>query len=81
MQKDESLLEINIIDNGIGRVKSAELRSKTATKHKSYGMKVTSERIALINQIYKTGADVVIHDLTGEDGKPSGTRVTIQIPV
>ena len=26
-------------------------------------MKVTSERIALINQIYKTGAHVTIHDL------------------
>ena len=63
MQKDESLLEINIIDNGIGRAKAAELRSKTATRHKSYGMKVTSERLALINQIYKTGANVTIHDL------------------
>ena len=56
--------QINITDNGIGRAKSAELTSKTATKHKSYGMKVTSERIALINQIYKTGANVTIRDLT-----------------
>ena len=73
MQKDESLLEINIIDNGIGRAKSAELRSKTATKHKSYGMKVTSERIALINQIYKTGADVCVHDLVDTNGNALGT--------
>jgi tetratricopeptide (TPR) repeat protein len=81
MQKDESLLEINIIDDGIGRAKSAELRSKTATKHKSYGMKVTSERIALINQTYKTGANVTLHDLVHNDGQPAGTQVTIQIPV
>ena len=81
MKTAESLLEINIIDNGIGRTKSAELKSKTATLHKSYGMKVTSERIALINQIYKAGANVTIHDVTGDDGKPNGTRVTIQIPV
>ncbi len=81
MQKDESLLEINIIDNGIGRARSAELRSKTATKHKSYGMKVTSERIALINQIYKTGADVCVHDLVDTNGKALGTEVTIKIPV
>lgn len=81
MQKNESLLEISIVDNGIGRARSAELRSKTATKHKSYGMKVTSERIALINQIYRTGANVAIHDLIDAEGQPGGTEVTIQIPV
>jgi sensor histidine kinase YesM len=81
MKDNKSLLEINIIDNGIGRARSAELKSKTVTKHKSYGMKVTSERIALINQIYKTGADVKIFDLNDAEGNASGTKVTIQIPV
>ena len=81
MKTTESLLEINIIDNGIGRARSAELKSKTATIHKSYGMKVTQERIALINQIYKAGANVTIHDLIDTEGNLSGTRVTIQIPV
>ncbi|MEI9909090.1 MAG: tetratricopeptide repeat protein [Bacteroidota bacterium] len=81
MKKNESLLEINIADNGVGRVKSDELKSKTATRHKSYGMKVTSERIALINQIYKTGASVAIHDITNDKGEVAGTRVVIQIPV
>lgn len=81
MEHNESVLAINIIDNGIGRVKAAELKSKTATKHKSYGMKVTSERLALINQIYKSGANVTIHDLTDNNGQPSGTQVTIKIPI
>lgn len=81
MEHNESMLAINIIDNGIGRAKAAELQSKTATKHKSYGMKVTSERLALINQIYKSGANVTIHDLTDNTGHPSGTRVTIKIPL
>ena len=58
-----------------------ELKNKTAIKHKSYGMKVTSERIELINQVYKTGADVKIHDLVDENGKSSGTKVIIQIPI
>ncbi len=81
IQPNESMLVINITDNGIGRAKSAELMSKTATKHKSYGMKVTSERLALINQVYKTGANVTIHDLTDNNGQASGTRVTIKIPI
>lgn len=81
LTKGDSLLQINITDNGIGRVQAAALRSKTATKHKSYGMKATSERIALINQIYKTGAEVAVHDLVGENRAPAGTQVTLQIPI
>lgn len=81
MVHNESVLAISIIDNGIGRAKSAELNSKTATKHKSYGMKVTSERLALINQIYKSGAHVTIHDIADDNGQPGGTQVTIKIPI
>jgi hypothetical protein len=44
-------------------------------------MKATSERIALINQIYKTGASVFVHDLVNEDGQAAGTKVSLQIPV
>jgi sensor histidine kinase YesM len=79
--QDESLLEINITDNGIGRAAAAALRDKGSNKHRSYGMKATTERIALINQIYKTGASVFVHDLVNEDGQAAGTQVTLQIPV
>jgi hypothetical protein len=44
-------------------------------------MKATTERIALINQIYKTGASVFVHDLVNADGQAAGTQVTLQIPV
>lgn len=81
LEQNETLLVINIADNGIGREKSAVLKSKTATKHKSYGMKVTSERLALINSVYKTGADVTIHDMFDHAGAPSGTKVIIKIPI
>ena len=81
MQEDKSLLEINITDNGVGREAAGALSKKIAGKHRSYGMKATTERIALINQIYKTGANVLVHDLINGKGQPAGTRVTIQIPV
>ena len=79
MRKNE-ILEINITDNGIGRV-AAALNNKTAGRNRSYGMKATSERITLINQVYKTGANVYIHDLMDEKGIAAGTQVTLQIPV
>lgn len=77
----ENMLEIQIVDNGVGRDKSAEYKSKTATKHKSFGMKVTNERIELINQIYKTDAKVEIEDLYDDTKCGIGTKVTIQIPI
>ncbi|MBK9509952.1 MAG: hypothetical protein IPO04_11040 [Cytophagaceae bacterium] len=78
---EENMLEIQIIDNGVGREKSAEYKSKTATKHKSFGMKVTNERIDLINQIYKTKARVEIIDLYNPNHIGIGTKVIIQIPI
>jgi sensor histidine kinase YesM len=78
---EENMLEIQVIDNGVGREKSAEYKSKTATKHKSFGMKVTNERIDLINQIYKTKAKVEIIDLYDANHTGIGTKVIIQIPI
>ena len=81
MEEHNSLLEIRITDNGIGREAATQLNNKMAGKHRSYGMKATTERIALINQIYKTGANVIVLDLVDDKGHASGTQVTIQIPV
>jgi sensor histidine kinase YesM len=74
-------LKVIITDDGIGRARSAELKSKSATAHKSFGMKVTGERINLINQLYKTKTKVEIHDLMDPEGNPAGTEVVLEIPV
>ena len=81
MNNAASLLLVSITDNGIGRKKSAEIKSRAALNHTSYGMKVTAERIALINQTYHTEAKVKVEDLFDEDRNVAGTKVTIQIPV
>ncbi|MFN8355523.1 MAG: histidine kinase [Spirosomataceae bacterium] len=69
------ILQITITDNGIGRKAAAELKSKSATSNKSFGLKMTSERIELINQLYQTQTEVTIEDLD------VGTKVTIEIPI
>lgn len=78
---DESVLECMIEDNGVGREKAAEYRSKSATGRKSLGMKLTEDRIAVLNQYAQTNARVEILDLKNETGEAAGTRVTITIPV
>lgn len=80
-QPNERLLKVEITDNGIGRQRAAEFKSKSATRNKSFGMKVTAERIQLINQLYQTQASVDIQDLTDEAGRASGTRVVVKIPL
>ena len=57
------------------------MKSKSATEHKSHGMKVTADRIDMINKIYDTLARVEIIDKTNENGEAFGTTVKIQIPL
>ena len=80
-QPQPNRLRIEIADNGIGRAKAAEYKSKSATKSKSFGMKMTAERIELINQLYQTHTQVVVDDLVDERGCSAGTRVTVDIPI
>jgi tetratricopeptide (TPR) repeat protein len=77
---NEPVLIISIQDNGVGRKKSAALISHVVGRHTSYGTKVTSERLELINKVYKTGASVTTDDVLNESGEIAGTLVTIKIP-
>jgi two-component sensor histidine kinase len=78
---DDNMLECVVEDNGIGREKARDFRSKSATSKKSLGMKLTEDRIAVLNQYAQTSASVEIIDLVDGDHKAAGTRVVIKIPV
>lgn len=80
-QPQDNRLRVTIADDGIGRAEAAALKSKSATPKKSFGMNVTSERIALINQLYKTCTHVQISDLVDSEGHPAGTEVVLEIPI
>ncbi len=76
VEKADNQLEINIIDDGIGRKKAMELKSKTAISHKSFGMEISADRFKIINKMYNINAQVIIHDLTQpETNEAIGTRV------
>lgn len=80
-QPQDDRLRITITDNGIGRAEAAMLKSKSATPKKSFGMNVTGERIALINQLYQTHTNVQVNDLVNATGHPAGTEVVLEIPI
>ncbi|MDQ4140453.1 MAG: histidine kinase [Bacteroidota bacterium] len=79
-QPKEELVIAEVEDNGIGRQKAKELKSKEVIRKKSYGMQITQDRIFLINELYQMNAAVQIEDLFDIEGKASGTKVTVEIP-
>ena len=63
---------ISITDNGIGRKKSAEIKTQNQRKQKSKGMGTIKKRVAILNDMYTDKVDIKISDLQS-DG--SGTKV------
>jgi ligand-binding sensor domain-containing protein/putative methionine-R-sulfoxide reductase with GAF domain len=78
---NETMLQCVIEDNGIGRAKAKELRSKTATSRKSLGMQLTENRLSLMNKHAELNASVEIIDLQNGGDEATGTKVILKIPV
>jgi tetratricopeptide (TPR) repeat protein len=79
LSMDNKALICRITDNGIGRQKAAEIRSKSAEEKKSLGLNITTERLALLNQEKELSTSYEIVDLKDEKGKAAGTSVKLKI--
>jgi len=77
--RKEDKLYIEIEDNGVGRDEAKRLKSKTATIQKSHGMKITAERIDIVNKVYNVNTGVTITDLKNDTGTQNGTAVLITL--
>ncbi|HXO75711.1 MAG TPA: hypothetical protein VN824_10760, partial [Puia sp.] len=78
--EDDTLLCI-IRDNGIGRKRAAQLKSKSAEKHKSMGLQITAERLALLTGTGEAGHFFRIEDLYDAEGNATGTQVVLTIKI
>lgn len=76
-RKKQNTLVVEIIDDGIGRKRSTELKTENQKKHNSTGLKNIEERLTIINKVYKANYRVSINDLND----PSGTQVLIYLPL
>lgn len=79
-QQEETLV-CKITDDGIGRKKASEYKSKFAPGRKSVGMRITGDRIAILQNDLESNKQIVIKDLILPDGSPGGTEVLLKIPV
>ena len=74
----DSGLKCTITDNGVGRKKATELKSKSVNKEKSYGMQITKDRLSMMNGELKLSSVEVI-DLEDAAGQSLGTKVIVKI--
>jgi tetratricopeptide (TPR) repeat protein len=77
----DDLLTCVVRDNGVGRRRAAQLKSKSVEKHKSMGMQITAERMALISGIDTLEPFFVIEDLYDHRGEATGTQVTLTVRI
>ncbi len=72
----QDLLEIHIEDDGIGRKKSAELKTSNQKRQKSKGMGNIKKRIQILNEMYKNKVEISIRDLKEDQ---TGTKVSLKL--
>ena len=77
-QKD-GILSIIIEDDGIGTKVSQRNKSSFNVSKKSFGLKIISERLDMINEIYKLNANVKIKDKSDLNDTETGTKVTLSM--
>jgi len=73
-------IAIEVEDDGIGRLKSAEIAQRRQKNHKSFATSANSKRIDLINTLYHEKIELKTEDLYCNQ-VPCGTRVTVQFPI
>ncbi len=76
----EEILLCEIIDNGVGRKRSEEIKERNNRLHQSFSTEATDRRMDLLNSFNDKKYSFEIIDLY-EDGKSLGTKVIISIPV
>jgi tetratricopeptide (TPR) repeat protein len=74
------ILHCTITDNGVGRSAAASAGSKSSQAHKSMGIQITRERLALINgELNDEKVVFNIEDIIDKSGRASGTKVNLSI--
>jgi tetratricopeptide (TPR) repeat protein/two-component sensor histidine kinase len=80
IREQTDALIITVTDDGIGRKKAAATSTKDS-KRRSFGSKITADRVAMLRRLYGHDAAVTINDLVSAEGEAMGTEVIITVPI
>jgi ligand-binding sensor domain-containing protein len=78
-KKEEEQILCTIEDNGIGIMRSGEIKKEKFKTHNSLGMQITRDRLDLINAQQHQQSVITVTDLL-RSGEPCGTRIEILFP-
>ena len=76
----DSMLRLEIEDDGIGRERAKQILEQSGKHHQSLATNITRERLNALNRKSRNKISLNIEDLADSAGNPSGTRVTVDIP-
>jgi len=76
IRKENKIILFIVQDNGVGRVKAAELESEST----GMGMQIMQQYFDLLNRFNAMKIKQTVVDLYDDSGKPAGTKVIIEIP-
>ncbi|WP_281337103.1 histidine kinase [Flavobacterium eburneipallidum] len=80
LSSSEDYLICTIIDNGIGRQKSAEIKAGNLEKHNSFSTKSIQQRLELLNDSLQLQELIIYSDIL-ENDVIVGTKVAVNIPL
>lgn len=78
--KNNPYLIISIKDNGIGRIRTAQLNETNFIEKEPLGISITKQRLQAFTSHLKNKATIVFEDLY-ENENPTGTKVIVKIPL
>ncbi|PBQ31242.1 hypothetical protein CNR22_05500 [Sphingobacteriaceae bacterium] len=82
LSSENNFLICTIADNGIGREKASEIRrTMPVKKYKSLGMKITEDRLKILNEINNSQLSVTVTDLKDANNNSLGTQVRLFVPL
>lgn len=79
-KKQEEYIKVIVEDNGIGRLKSAELNAKKLREKNSIGIDLTKERLSNFTKDFRYSHSLEIIDLYKNE-LPVGTKVILTLPL
>ena len=79
IHKQDGAVIYEVKDNGVGRKKSAELKSLYRKEHKSKGMELLTKRFKLLSEEFGSDIKTEISDVMN-NGEVEGTKVSILVP-
>jgi ribosomal protein L11 methylase PrmA len=74
--KQDKGIQVLITDDGIGLAESRKLKTVNQKAYQSRGIKNTTERISLLNDIYRMNITLTMEEITS-----GGTRVILHLPL